>query len=86
MHKNMRQLEMIKAIKHILEFWKAFDLHKIDNIFVIMWDPHLKTLWVVKNYGTYGNAICLALKYDGRTFILFLLLDFVNFTLSPMNG
>jgi hypothetical protein len=56
LHKNMR-LEVIKVIKHFLEFPNSFYAKQPHNMMAIMLDPHFKALQIVENFVGCGNAI-----------------------------
>jgi len=55
---------------------KTFDGGKVHNMMAIMLDPHFKSLHIVEDLLGHGNAIRLAIKYDAKIVIPFLMVCF----------
>jgi hypothetical protein len=67
---NLWHNEVIKVIKYFLKFFKTFDSHQVQNMLTLMLDPQMfKSLWVVKGFVGYGNAIHFTIKYDVKEII-----------------
>jgi len=48
---NNMQAKVVKVnIKHVLQFLKVYDPHKVHDMFTIMFDPCFKSLWAMENY------------------------------------
>jgi len=69
-------LEVMKVIKHFLEFLRSFDVGQAHNMVVIMLDPCFKVLHIVENLVGHGNAIRLAYEYDVQVVVPLLMVCF----------
>ncbi len=63
----------MKVFKFFWNFLKAFDSCQVHNMLALMLDPCFKSLRVVENFTGHDNAIYLAIEYDVKKIILFLL-------------
>jgi hypothetical protein len=70
------QQEIIKVIIPFFLFLTTFDPQNVHNMFVIMLDPHFKSLRIMENYVGHGETICLASKYDVKIIIPLLMTCF----------
>jgi hypothetical protein len=69
-------IEVVKVIKHLLQFLQAYDSQHVHNMPTLMLDPRFKYLKVVENYVGRGACICLATEYDVNAIISLLMTMF----------
>jgi hypothetical protein len=68
------QHEVMKVLKHFLEFLKTFDSHQVHNMLALILVLNLYELWKVL-WG-HSNAMCLTIEYHVKEVILFLKIVF----------
>jgi hypothetical protein len=70
------QQEVVKVIKHFLQFLKLFDSHQIHNMFALMLDPHFKSSQGFEKYVGHKIAIHLVVEHDVKEIIPLLMIIF----------